>query len=159
MGAGSHLGRDKSWRSLQTCSLFVRPMGGVTLTERCGRGCPPRKHEPHGHGPEGRRCPPPGPSSHPQPCVGSAPCPEAPQESGFLGDDRRGTTDRKAPRNARPTGKRRRRCRNRAARHHSPAMLLRRRGFGTRPFRRCRARAQPRGRALSPGSGRRSATW
>src|SRR5215217_7082751 len=54
-----------------------------------------------------------------------APCPEAPQESGFLGGKRHSTADRGAPRNARLIGKRRRRCRNRAARPYSPAMLLR----------------------------------
>src|SRR5215218_3210896 len=44
-------------------------MGGVTMTEKRGRGGPPREHEPHSHGPEGTAYPPPGPASHRQPCV------------------------------------------------------------------------------------------
>jgi hypothetical protein len=55
--------------SRQACSLCVRPMGGVSVTEKCGRGGPPRNHGPHRHGPEGTAYPPPGPSSHRQPCV------------------------------------------------------------------------------------------
>jgi hypothetical protein len=54
---------------VQACSLCVRPMGGVSVTEKCGRGGPPRKHGPHRHGPEGTAYPPPGPLSHRQPCV------------------------------------------------------------------------------------------
>src|SRR5215204_3817861 len=52
----------------QTCSLCVRPIGGVTVTEKRGRGGPPQKHKPHRHGPEGPTHPSPGPSSHRQPC-------------------------------------------------------------------------------------------
>ena len=39
------------------------------MTEKRGRGGPPRKHKPHRHGPEGTAYPPPGPSSYRQPCV------------------------------------------------------------------------------------------
>ena len=53
----------------QTCSLCVQPMGGVTMTQKRGRDVPPRKHEPHRHGPESITYPPPGPSSHRQPYV------------------------------------------------------------------------------------------
>lgn len=56
-------------RPSQTCSLCVRPMGGVTTTEKRGRGDPSRGCEPHRHGPEGAAHPPPSPSSHRQPCV------------------------------------------------------------------------------------------
>jgi hypothetical protein len=39
------------------------------MTEKCGRGGQPRKHQPRRHGPEDTTRPPPGPSSHRQPCV------------------------------------------------------------------------------------------
>jgi hypothetical protein len=57
-------GLEEVLREGQTCSLCVRPMGGVTMTEKRGRGGPARKHKPRRHGPEGTAHPPPGPSSH-----------------------------------------------------------------------------------------------
>jgi len=53
----------------QTCSLYVRLMGGVAMREKRGRGGPPWERRPHRHGPDGTSRPPPGPSSHRQLCV------------------------------------------------------------------------------------------
>ena len=50
-------------------SLCVRPMGGVAMTEKRGRGGPSRGREPHRYGPEGTARPAPSPSSHRRPYV------------------------------------------------------------------------------------------
>jgi hypothetical protein len=63
------VGQSSFGDGAQTCSLCVRPMGGVTMTEERGYGGQPRKHEPRRYGPEDITPPPPGPSSHRQPCV------------------------------------------------------------------------------------------